>query len=123
MSTRANIIIKDEINAIQIYKHYDGYPSEILKGLNKALKYSWPLPRMEASEFAAAVVRSFKTGAGDCRIDGTADFPHSLHGDIAFYYIVTPDKTKGTWRVEEYLVDDDKQYVVYWLDKSTSEAK
>ena len=39
MSTRANIIIKDEYDKLWFYRHHDGYPSVTLPSLNKFL--SW----------------------------------------------------------------------------------
>ena len=105
MSTRANIIIQDQHDAIQLYRHSDGYPESdhgVLAGLKEAMPYAWTLPRMEATDFAAAIVRAWKDGGGNIHIDGTADLPGSLHGDIDYYYIITPAKGKGCWEVRTF---------------------
>jgi len=55
---------------------------------------------MEASNFAAAIVRAWKSGSGNIYIDGTANLPKSLHGDIDYYYIISPDRTN--WKIEVF---------------------
>ena len=104
MSTRCNIIVKDDYNSIQLYRHSDGYPESnfgVISDLKKALDYAWKLPRMEASDFAAAIVRAWKdNGGGNIYIDGIANLPESLHGDIDYYYILSPGL--GNWRVRVF---------------------
>ena len=109
MSTRANIIIRDELNpkGIQLYRHGDGYPDTehgVLATISQAFEYSWELPRMEADDFAASIIRAWKDkdDRGNITIDGSADFPESLHGDIAYYYIIEPDEDIGEWKVEAF---------------------
>jgi hypothetical protein len=69
MSTPAVVIFDDGEGEIAIYKHWDGQPSNIARLLDDAREgYSWPLPRFEADEFAAAFVRAAKDGSGDVRI-------------------------------------------------------
>ena len=103
MSTRCNIIVKDKFKAIQLYRHSDGYPDSkhgVVETLKKALPFSWKLPRMEAGDFAAAIIRAWKTHAGNIYIDGSANMPESLHGDIEYLYIISPDENKGKWSLE-----------------------
>ena len=103
MSTRCNIVVKDDYDSIQLYRHSDGYPegkSGVIFELKEALNFAWKLPRMEADEFAAAIIRAWKNGSGNIYIDGTAKLPKSLHGDIDYYYIISPDKTN--WRIEVF---------------------
>ncbi|MFA5234756.1 MAG: hypothetical protein WC390_10185 [Sulfurimonas sp.] len=67
MSTSCNIVVADEDNAICLYKQSDGYPdgeSGIIAGIKSAMKYAWPLPRFEAGDFAAALVRGMKEPGG-----------------------------------------------------------
>lgn len=109
MSTRCNIIIKDDFETIQLYRHLDGYPdgeSGVLAELPQALFFAWPLPRMEAADFAAAIVRAWKTGGGNISIDGIPEEATSLylHGDIAYLYEIEPDKKAGKWKVECYKI-------------------
>jgi len=43
MSTRANIIVKDENDTIQLYRHCDGYPEGIhgvIHQLNNVVKFA-----------------------------------------------------------------------------------
>ena len=108
MSTRAHIIIKDDKynqDGIQLYRHSDGYPDGkhgVIAGLPQTLTYAWELPRMEVDDFSAAIVRAWKDGGGNIYIDGTANLPESLHGDIEYYYVVKPDNKAGKWAVEVF---------------------
>lgn len=106
MGTRANIIVKDRYIAIQLYLHLDGYPdgaAGVLESLKEALPFAWKLPRMEADDMAAAIVRAWKEeGGGDVYIDGTASLPDSLHDDINYYYIISPNEEKEKWEVKTY---------------------
>jgi hypothetical protein len=106
MSTQANIVVKDQYEAILLYRHWDGYPDSeggVIAGLPAALEFAWPLPRMEASDMAAAIVRAWKKpGGGGIYIDGTADGKKTLHGDIEYLYVVTPDEAAGKWAVEVF---------------------
>lgn len=105
MSTRANIVVKDQYKSIQIYKHGDGFPKSkygVIAGLPAALEFAWPLPRMEASDMAAAIVRVMKERGGGIYIDGTTDGTKTLHGDIEYLYFITPDERAGKWAVEVF---------------------
>lgn len=101
MSTRANIIIRDECKQIQIYKHSDGYPSGAIPAIQKALALAWPLPRWEADDFAAAFVAANKDRGGQIYIDGTWIEGKTEHGDIEYLYFVEFDAdqkmVKITW--------------------------
>ena len=100
MSTRCNIIVKDEYNSIQLYRHCDGYPSGVIPDLPEALRFAWELPRMQADDMAAAIIRAWKENSGNIYIDGSADLPKTLHGDIEYYYVIEPDEKSGKWHVE-----------------------
>lgn len=123
MATRCNILIKDqEEGRIVLYRHYDGYPegkSGVIDGLLQAQKYAWELPRFEASDFAAAIVRSMKTSGGEIYIDGAlrrGEPDDALnHGDIDFFYIVKPSTDASTIEVE--VVDFKPTSKVYTLKK------
>ena len=92
MSTRSNLIIDDGYDRIQLYRHWDGYPDGsggVLATLELALPYAWPLPRFEASDFAAAIVRAWKTsGGGNINIDGSPKGWELIHGDTEWVYLV-----------------------------------
>lgn len=112
MSTRANLIINDEHDTIQLYRHSDGYPEGkygVLEELKKALPFAWPTPRMEATDFAAAIVRAWKESGGNIHIDGIAELDitgrprgGTLHGDIDYFYVITPSKAAEKWEVKTY---------------------
>jgi len=88
MATRCTIKIYDKEEAFYIYRHYDGYPSGdsgVPATLDEVQRYAWSLPRFEAMDFAAAIVRAWKSGAGD--IYFTRD--HSYHWDTEYQYNVT----------------------------------
>lgn len=104
MSTRCNLIVKDKYDSIQLYRHSDGYPDGkhgIIKALQEAKEFAWPLPRMEAADFSAAIVRAWKQHAGNIYIDGEANGIKSppLHGDIQYLYTIEPDEKAGRWKV------------------------
>jgi len=105
MSTRANIVVEDQYNSIQLYRHDDGYPKGehgVIAGLTAALEFTWPLPRMEASDMAAAIVRANKEHGGCISIDGTGDGIKTLHGDIEYLYHITSDEVACKWAVEVF---------------------
>ena len=60
MGTHAIVTFKDIDSEHSVFKHFDGYPSELLEDIKRAKKYAWPLPRFEANEFAAAFVVALK---------------------------------------------------------------
>ena len=98
MSTRCNIVVKDEMNSIQLYRHSDGYPNSehgVVEGLKKVGQYAWDLPRFEASDFAAAIIRAMKQHGGNIYIDGTANGTKTLHGDIQYLYTIEMDEKTG----------------------------
>jgi hypothetical protein len=87
MSTRAVITIRDDQpdSAFAIYRHHDGYPDTIhgvLATLPQALAFAWPLPRFEASDFAAAIVAAWKQQGGGVYMTQGRDW----HGDLAYHY-------------------------------------
>lgn len=85
MGTRAVITFIDEIDTFHVYKHWDGYPSNILDCIEEAKKFAWELPRFEADEFAAAFITATKyPGGGDIRIS----HGYKYHGDLEYRYEV-----------------------------------
>jgi hypothetical protein len=117
MATRANLIVKDKYNTIQIYRHYDGYPKAVIPELSEALKFAWKLPRFEADDFAAAIVRAWKNeGGGHIRIDGNPKAFEMTHGDIEWLYIIKQTKD-GKIIIEIY------DWHKYWLGKADIDSK
>src|SRR5262249_60391012 len=112
MATRSNIIVQDEFSRIQVYRHWDGYPKAVIPELIKALEFAWPLPRFEADDFAAAIVRAWKDGGGHIRIDGNPKGFELVHGDTEYVYVIKFDKRKEEPFVEIYEWHD------YWLEKA-----
>jgi hypothetical protein len=94
MSTNAMIVLKLNGNNIKIFRHWDGNPEHVMPDLQKALALSWPLPRMEPDEFAAAIVATFKTGEGNIRIIPDANF------SVEYTYTIHADENAGKWAVE-----------------------
>lgn len=95
MSTRAvYTFIDDDGRSYPVYKHHDGYPSGAAAHIRAALPYAWPLPRFEASEFAAAFVAGNKAlpdpkypdsqGGGVYLTAG-----RSAHGDLEYAYEIS----------------------------------
>lgn len=71
MTTRARITVTDGDEVIHIYRHMDGYPDGkhgVLATLMLAFEYAWTLPKFEASDFSAAIIRAWKHSGGNVRI-------------------------------------------------------
>ena len=89
MSTRALITVKSRGETFHIYRHCDGYPqgeSGVIRDLKASCKLAWPLPRFEASDFAAAIVATMKTREGQIYLS------KSLDCGQAYTYVLTQGK-------------------------------
>jgi hypothetical protein len=118
MATRCNVIVEDEYSRIQIYLHWDGYPKAVIADISQALGYAWPLPRFEASEFAAAIVRAWKDiGGGNIDIDGSPKGFELVHGDIEWLYVISFDEIKGEPVINIY------DWHPYWFEKANVKRK
>lgn len=86
MSTRATISVLDSHEKFDIYKHHDGYPEWVLPYIKEAIKFAWKLPRFEASDFAAALIRVMKTSGWSVYLttDATRHADREYHYDIRF---------------------------------------
>ena len=90
MSTRAMYTFKDNSNTIHVYKHHDGYPEGGLSWIANTLALAWPLPRFEASEFAASFVAANKDSSGGIRLCGTRiQEPWHFSTDSEYHYVIT----------------------------------
>lgn len=140
MSTRANIIIKDEHDQLIFYRHSDGYPDGALPTLNKFMEWvktgkirnnveqaaGW-LIMIGAMEYDTVYVRRTgerrkKTTLTEPGSDGMSGWQvgayepaTAIHGDIEYLY--TLDLTTKTILVQE--VTEDDQYRT--IDPVTSE--
>lgn len=117
MSTRSNVIVQDNYgDRIQLYRHSDGYPDGqhgVLATLAEATEYAWPLPRFEASDFAAAIVRAWKDGGGKIYIDGSPESWELIHGDTEWVYAI---KQAGGPQSRQVVVEV-YDWHRYWLEK------
>lgn len=59
----------------------------MIEDFSAALSFAWELPRFEASEFAAAVIRAMKNCAGSIYLTTDAN----RHGDREFHYEIDED--------------------------------
>lgn len=102
--TRCNIIIKDDSRSIQLYRHADGYPSEVIKDINKARKYSFgESSYIDAGDFSAAFVRACKKqGGGNIYIDGLGEGFKNVHPDCQYAYFIQYSAEAGEPVVEVY---------------------
>jgi hypothetical protein len=115
VSTRSNIIAIDQYDRVQIYRHWDGYPSCVLPDLLEAFKYAWPTPRFEAADFLASVIRAWKReGGGNVYIDGSPKAWEQIHGDTEWVYEIAG--TDEGIKVKVY------DWHNYWLDKVNARA-
>ena len=128
MGTRSNLIIEDSYHRIQLYRHWNGYPEGsdgVLATLEDAFPYAWLLPRFEASDFSAAIIRGWKEGGGNIYIDGSPVGWELIHGDVEWVYIIKPKKApKNPFDflnispiVEVY------DWHPYWFDKTDPDTK
>jgi len=106
MGTRAIYTFKGFGEEYHVYKHYDGYPTGAAEFLGKAVDASWPLPRYEPDEFAAAFIASNKTHPGGVRIAPS----RTAHCGVEFGYTVypLPKKDQSEWptlNVGELMID------------------
>jgi hypothetical protein len=88
MSTRCVITVIDQRHTFHIYRHANGYPTllaGVLATLPEALRYAWPLPRYEAMDFAAALIRAWKKPGGGNIYFTTS---YTAHSDLEFRYEV-----------------------------------
>jgi hypothetical protein len=103
METRCNVIVEDQYNRIQLYRHHDGYPENFIPDFTQAFHYSWQLPRFEVDEFAAAIVRAWKDeGGGNIRIDGNPKGFELIHGDVEWVCVIRLDETFDEPIIEIY---------------------
>lgn len=94
MSTRATYQFKDDMSDFTVYKHYDGYPEAAISFIENSKKVAWPLPRFEASDFAAAFIAGNKESGGDVYLTTNRE----AHGDTEYHYIITHyGKEKDVW--------------------------
>ena len=95
MSTRCTIAVHDKFDTFTIYRHCDGYPDTaggVLATLPEAFEFAWRPPRFEADDFAAAIVRAWKTpGGGNIYLTNS----HDSHGDTEYMYDITQDLVTG----------------------------
>ena len=128
MGTRSNLIITDDHNRLQLYRHWDGYPDSetgVLADLENAFPYAWPLPRFEADDFTAAIIRAWKgKGGGNIYIDGSPKGWEKIHGDVEWVYVIQPraeSKKNGpsifTGEPEVAIYD----WHHFWFDKADPE--
>jgi hypothetical protein len=88
MSTRSTVTVYEDGQGYSVYRHGDGYPDTehgVLEGLRAALANAWPWPRFEADDYAAAIVATWRTGAGGIRLTSGRD----AHGDTEYHYDVS----------------------------------
>jgi hypothetical protein len=105
MSTRANIIVRDEADELIFYRHSDGYPDGTLPSLNQFLdlvkqgqvrdntgQASGWLILLGADEYGVSVregqMAPNNLGAGMQWKVGAYEPTTDLHGDIEFLYVV-----------------------------------
>lgn len=107
MSTRAQIGFYDSENRklkdfdALIYKHHDGYPEGMIPILKKTLKRFNDLRGLSDTEYAAAyfVAVGKSDEAKEDKSDEISDrgwgICKDLHGDIEYYYAVSPEGVKA----------------------------
>lgn len=99
MSTRANIIIKDEYSKIILYRHSDGYPECAGEDLKDFVKdYTNGLMRLDAMQSAGWLIvrgnKEYKAGEKPSNDKfsgwkvGAYEPTTGIHGDIEYLYTI-----------------------------------
>lgn len=83
MSTRCNVIIKNDKDFIQLYHHYDGYPAGVGRMLQKCIHDMISMDILLDTHPVVEYLCS-QNGGSEWELDTT----QYLHGDIEFLYIV-----------------------------------
>lgn len=119
MSTRANVIIKDEFNTIYFYRHSDGYPEVTGESLTRFVKgYEQSLMRMDAMQSAGWLVLhghdEYREGPYTGLPGGSEGYGwkvgayepcQALQGDVEYVYVIdlgerrlrAYEPSKGFW--------------------------
>jgi len=113
MSTRANIIIKDEWDTLYFYRHTDGYPDGVKETLGKFCKaMNDGIIRRDAMQSAGWLIvlghEEYKADHKDWMKDypnevdsmikafdwkvGTYEPTTDIHGDIEYLYVIDVEK-------------------------------
>ena len=123
MSTRANVhVVSNGLSwkegPIQLYHHYDGYPSNMLVLFAKAFESgngSWELGRAGK---AAGFICASDPGQFEPEVDNGA-----LHGDIEYFYRITCKNSANgtmaeqpTWLIDVFTSHDAPQREQFWKD-------
>lgn len=102
MSTRANIIISDDVACVYFYRHADGYPEETMKSLKDFVKgySSGQLRRNVIQSSGWLVLHGHDEYKGDCQAwkVGAYEPTTEIHGDIEFLYEI--DLANGELRAK-----------------------
>ena len=121
MGTRTTLKFYDKgtSNNYYVYKHWDGYPSNIVKCIEDSLKYAWELPRFEADEFATAFISANKSNAGDIRYTHS----HQMNADTDYRYNITCVDGKLNIDIFKYEYDSDKFFKIFSGDLDQALSK
>lgn len=118
MSTRCNIIVKDDKgNRIYLYHHHDGYPEGVgtdLKFWAKSAK--WGVYRHYAHSVANSLLKGLHSPFYGYE-DKDYELTSGLHGDIDYFYIVklysNADPDKCGCAIEAYKALWPSEYAEY----------
>lgn len=111
MSTRCNVIIKDENTKVQLYHHHDGYPEGVGQNLTEYMEEIKKLPQNESSKILSTPLSLAKWLCDEDREDEyELEREVYLHGDIEYLYVI--DLGEGTIvcyevRIHENVSDED----------------
>lgn len=96
MSTRCNVIIKDDYTTLYFYRHSDGYPDCTLESLKEFVKgYTEKRLRLDAMQSAGWLIIHGQLEYGTLPTDwkvGAYEPTSDTHGDIEYLYTIDLDK-------------------------------
>ena len=84
MATRCTITVSSSTERFHIYRHWDGHPDTVVPDILKALDFAHALPSFEAGDFAAALIRTMKSGPGNISLcaEPAANIDRAYHFDL-----------------------------------------
>ena len=101
MSTRCNVIVKDQYNTLYFYRHTDGYPSSVLPSLEPLMdRLRDGSVRDNTSQFSGWLIVSGYEEYGSMQDDwkvGAYEPTNGIHGDIEYQYTINLEEKTLTY--------------------------
>ncbi len=104
MATRCNVVITmDNMEPAVLYRHWDGYPSEVLPSLARAFSAGGECQNAQPSSLAAFIIADGITTSMDDLPYAEYEPTNDLHADVDYIYLVVASRNEDgdpRWAVE-----------------------